>query len=73
MQTNVPGATVSISFTGTSIRWIGSRGRGMGIAQVSVDGGAMREVDTFARPADEIHTPIVTMYDLADGTRSRSR
>ena len=67
MQTNVAGATVSLSFTGTSIRWIGSRGRGMGIAQVSVDGGAAREVDTFARPADEIHTPIVTIHDLADG------
>jgi hypothetical protein len=66
VQSNAAGATVSITFIGTSIRWIGSRGRGMGIASVSVDGGAPRQVDLFARPADEIHTPIVTIYDLSD-------
>src|SRR5512142_2630807 len=66
MQSATAGSTVSISFIGTSIRWIGSRGRGMGLATVSVDGGPPRQVDLFARPADEIHTPIVTIYDLAD-------
>lgn len=49
------------------MRWIGARGRGMGIARVSVDGGPAREVDLFARPTDEIHTPIVTISDLAPG------
>jgi len=67
MQANTSGATVSISFVGTSIRWIGSRGRAMGIAQVSVDSGVVRTVDLFARPADEVHTPIVTLYDLGPG------
>ena len=67
MQSSAAGATVSITFNGTSIRWIGSRGRGMGIASVSVDGGAVREVDLFARPTDEAHTPIVTIYDLSAG------
>jgi len=66
VQSNSAGATVSITFIGTSIRWIGSRGRGMGIATVSIDGGPARQVDLFARPADEIHTPIVTLYDLSD-------
>ncbi|HET9651167.1 MAG TPA: hypothetical protein VFP36_03205, partial [Usitatibacter sp.] len=55
-----------VTFIGTSIRWIGSRGRGMGIATVSVDGVPVRDVDLFARPADEVHTPIVTIYDLSD-------
>ena len=66
MQTNAAGATVSVRFSGTSIRWIGSRGRGMGIATMSVDGGPAREVDLFARPTDEVHTPVATIYDLAD-------
>ena len=30
VQSTVAGATVSFTFTGTSVRWIGSRGRGMG-------------------------------------------
>src|SRR6187431_2825644 len=39
VQSNVAGATASVTFSGTSVRWLGSRGRGMGIALVSVDGG----------------------------------
>jgi hypothetical protein len=39
----------------------------MGIASVSVDGGPARDVDLFARPTDEIHTPIVTINDLSAG------
>jgi hypothetical protein len=66
MQTGTAGATASISFTGTSIRWIGSRGRGMGIALLSIDGVQVREVDLFARPSDEAHTQVVTVYDLTD-------
>ena len=67
VQATMAGATASIRFVGTSVRWIGSRGRGMGIAQVSVDSGPVREVDLFARPSDEIHTPIYTVYDLSPG------
>jgi len=67
MQATAAGATASITFVGTSIRWIGSRGRGMGFATVSIDGGPARQVDLFARPSDEIHTPVVTIYDLAAG------
>src|SRR5258706_15027666 len=67
MTSTAVGATASVTFVGTSIRWIGSRGRGMGIASVSVDGGPGREVDLFVHPADEIHTPIVTINDLSDG------
>jgi hypothetical protein len=67
VQSNAAGATASITFTGNSVRWIGSRGRGMGIAMVSVDAGPSREVNLFARPTDEIHTPVVTISDLGDG------
>ena len=67
LQSSAAGATVSLTFVGTSIRWIGSRGRGMGIALVSVDGGPAREVDLFARPTDEIHSSIFTVSDLSNG------
>jgi hypothetical protein len=67
MQSTAAGATASITFIGTSVRWIGSRGRGMGIASVSVDAGPAREVNLFAHPTDEIHTPIVTISDLSAG------
>jgi hypothetical protein len=67
MQSATPGASASITFTGTSIRWIGARGRGMGIATVSIDGGPPKDLSLFARPTDEIHTPIVTISDLGPG------
>lgn len=67
VQSNVPGATVSFGFIGTSVRWIGSRGRGMGIASVRVDGGPATEVDLFGRPADEIRTPVITISGLSNG------
>jgi len=67
MQSTVAGATASFTFTGTSVRWLGSRGRAMGIALVSVDGGPAKEVDLFARPIDEAHSDIVTISGLSDG------
>jgi hypothetical protein len=65
-------ATASFTFTGTSVTWIGSRGRGMGIALVKVDGGTRKgvdlfEVDLFARPNDEIRAPVLTLNGLSDG------
>lgn len=67
MKSNTPGSTASVTFTGTSIRWIGSRGRKMGIASVSVDGGPARDVNLFGRPTDEAHTTAVTLGDLGPG------
>jgi hypothetical protein len=67
VQSTGAGATASLTFIGTSIRWIGSRGRGMGIALVKVDGGPGKEVDLFTHPTDEIHTPIITISDLSAG------
>ena len=55
------GAVASLTFNGTSVRWIGGRSKEGGIALVRVDGGAAREVDLFARP-HEIRTPIITIY-----------
>ncbi|HUP30053.1 MAG TPA: hypothetical protein VM122_07770 [Usitatibacter sp.] len=67
MQSSTAGARASFSFSGTSVRWIGARGRTHGIATVSVDGGPPREVSLFARPTDEVHTPVLTISDLSAG------
>ena len=67
VQSTKAGATASFAFSGTSVRWIGARGRAMGIASVSVDGGPARQVNLFARPVDEVHTEIITISDLSDG------
>ncbi|HEY6821244.1 MAG TPA: hypothetical protein VI321_04435, partial [Burkholderiales bacterium] len=67
MQSDAAGATASITFTGDSIRWIGSRGRHMGIATVSVDGRTLRDVSLFGRPTDEAHTTVATFSDLGPG------
>jgi hypothetical protein len=67
MQSSTAGATASVTFEGTSIRWIGSRGRHMGIAQMSIDGSVVKQVDLFARPDDEAHTEVATIYDLSAG------
>ena len=66
-QSSAAGASATVAFSGTSIRWLGSRGRGMGIATVSVDGGPATEVDLFARPADEAHSDVIVINDLSDG------
>lgn len=46
------GASASLTFTGTSIQWIGSKGPNYGIASVSVDGGAPVSVDAYAAAAN---------------------
>jgi hypothetical protein len=61
------GAKVTFAFNGSAIRWIGARGKDMGKARVSIDGGAAREVDLTILPADEIRTNVMTIYGLSDG------
>jgi hypothetical protein len=49
-SSNVPGASATVTFTGTAVSWIGLRCSACGIATVSIDGGAASPVDT-AGPA----------------------
>jgi hypothetical protein len=67
VQSDVAGATASFTFTGTSVRWLGMRGRNVGIARVTVDGGPARELDLWSGPLDIIRAPIITVSDLSDG------
>ena len=68
-KSSVAGATATFTFTGSSVRWIGARGRGMGRARLRVDGGRTldKQVDLFGFPDDEIRTPIITVSGLSNG------
>jgi len=66
VRSKVQGATVSFTFTGKWVTWIGARSEDGGIAEVSVDGGPARRVDLFIRP-QEMRTPVVTLHDLSPG------
>ena len=45
-SSDVTGATVTFTFTGTAVSWIGLRCSVCGIATVSIDGGATASIDT---------------------------
>ena len=48
-DTNVPASRVTLSFSGTGVRWIGARGPQMGKARVFVDGVLqLAVVDAYA-------------------------
>src|SRR6185503_18431740 len=66
VRSEVVGATVSFTFSGTSVTWIGARNEDAGIALVSVDGGPPKRVDLYARP-QERRTPVITLHDLSPG------
>ncbi len=50
-SSDMSGATVTFSFTGTAVSWIGLRCSVCGIATVSIDGGAATSVDTAGSAA----------------------
>jgi hypothetical protein len=45
-----PGASVTVTFSGTGIRWIGYRDEWSGLASVFLDGTFRETVDTYASP-----------------------
>jgi hypothetical protein len=59
-------ATVTLTFSGTGVSWIGFRGPQTGIARVRVDGVQEAEVDTFAA-AEELQAVLFTRTGLAPG------
>ncbi len=67
--TETPGATVTLTFHGTSVSWSGYRGPDAGIARVQVDGGVAVEVDTYS-PARGIQAVVFTAAGLADASHT---
>jgi hypothetical protein len=73
-SSNVPGATATLSFTGTGVSWVGLECSVCGIATVSIDGGAATSVNTAGAAVPG--TPglaskaVYTASGLAAGTHS---
>ena len=69
VSTVVPGARATLTFTGTSVTWIGYRAVDAGIARVFVDGALVSEVDLFAR-RNESAARIYTVKGLTNGSHT---
>jgi hypothetical protein len=71
---DVPGATATLSFTGTAVSWIGLECNVCGIATVSIDGGVTMPVDTAgaASPGSPglASKAVYTASGLAAGTHN---
>jgi hypothetical protein len=64
--TRTLGEQATVSFTGTSVSWIGLRAPFTGIARVSVDGAFLSEVDTYS-PTEDLQRALFTATGLTDG------
>jgi hypothetical protein len=64
------GAQATVTFTGTSIRWVGERGFGTGVARVLLDGQLVAQVDTRSPFQEEYQTPLLTLTGLSSGTHT---
>jgi hypothetical protein len=66
-ESATPGAQATVTFVGTSVRWIGLRGRNAGIARVYLDGVFVTEVDAYA-PAEGPQNTVYAVTGLANAT-----
>src|SRR5207302_2922788 len=73
-SSNAPGATATLTFTGTAVSWIGLECSVCGIATVSIDGGTATSVDTAgaATPGSPglASKAVFTASGLAPGTHT---
>ncbi|MGH8312237.1 MAG: Ig-like domain-containing protein [Gammaproteobacteria bacterium] len=69
-ETNQANATATLTFNGTRVTWISYTGPGAaGIANVSVDGKVVGQVDTYS-PTVQYQAPVYTASNLAPGTHT---
>ncbi|HMH20094.1 MAG TPA: hypothetical protein VK572_18295 [Burkholderiales bacterium] len=64
-----PGAQATLTFTGTSVGWIGGRTPQTGIAGVFLDGSLVAEVDTYSK-TEEIRVPMFAATGLANASHT---
>ena len=64
-----PGARATLTFTGTSVTWIGGRSASTGIANVYLDGAFWAEVDT-SQLTEEVRVTMFTVSGLAATTHT---
>ena len=66
--TEAPGARVWLAFEGTEVRWIGTRSRSGGIAEVYIDGNLVDTVDLYTqRGSGEYQAVVFEISDLEPG------
>jgi len=63
------GSYAEFTFSGTSVTWIGFRAPWVGMADVSIDGGAATRVDFYA-PTESVQVPVFTASGLTPGTHT---
>ena len=68
-ESGTAGARATFTFTGTTVSWIGLRGRHMGIARVFLDGALVTDVDLFA-PSEGPQDTVFTATGLANATHT---
>jgi beta-galactosidase GanA len=64
------GSSMSLTFTGTAVQWIGPKNTNGGIAAVSIDGGTPTDVDTYDAYGKEFQQVLFTASGLTDGTHT---
>jgi hypothetical protein len=69
-ESNTANSTATLTFTGTGVTWISYRCTcTAGISQVSVDGGAPTQVDTYAANPQP-QAPVFSVSNLPSGTHT---
>ncbi len=63
------GASMSVTFTGTGIQWIGPKNTNGGIADVYLDGSLAGTVDTYASSGKEYQQLLFSQTGLPAGSR----
>jgi len=64
-----PGAQARLTFTGTSVSWIGGRSPETGIARISLDGIFLTDVDTYSKTV-EVRVPMFAATGLANASHT---
>ena len=64
------GARATFTFTGTSVRWIGERGFGTGVARVLLDGAFVAQVDTRTPLQEEYQAALFAATGLPPGSHT---
>jgi beta-galactosidase GanA len=60
------GSSMTVTFTGTAVQWIGAKNNNGGIAAVSIDGGTATDVDTYSAAGKEYQQVLFTASGLTD-------
>jgi hypothetical protein len=69
-ESKTVGAQATLTFSGTSIRWLGERGFATGLARVSIDGQFVAVVDTRTPFQEKYQEPVFIATGLAPGTHT---